>query len=141
VRAHVYKSGVACRVRPRTCTARISRTGAYHPKWNIHTIPVVRCYFNFIRAHAPIRQISLWIVIVRNSYRPNTSINMYECTVAYIGVRASGLQTPSPRNVLKNLKNILNVCYILMLLYAYLEFASNVSNLFGTFCKRDVDDK
>jgi hypothetical protein len=35
---------------------------------------------------------------------------------------------PSPRNVLKNLEIILNVCYILMVLYTYLEFAFNVKS-------------
>jgi hypothetical protein len=40
---------------------------------------------------------------------------------------AIGLHPP-PRNVLKNLKIILNVFYILTVLYAYLEFASNVKS-------------
>jgi hypothetical protein len=35
---------------------------------------------------------------------------------------------PPHRNVLKNLKIILNICYILMMLYVYLEFASNVQS-------------
>jgi hypothetical protein len=47
--------------------------------------------------------------------------------MAYID-EPSGLQLLPPPNVLKNLKMILNVCYILMVLYAYLEFVSNVKS-------------
>jgi hypothetical protein len=39
----------------------------------------------------------------------------------------SRLQPPPP-NYLKSLIIILNVCYILMVLYAYLEFTSNVKS-------------
>jgi hypothetical protein len=51
-------------------------------------------------------------------YVHNIYIYIY-ISVAYIG-GPSGLQPP--RNVSKKQKIILNVCYILLMLYSYLEF-------------------
>jgi hypothetical protein len=52
---------------------------------------------------------------------------MTSCSGVYRGGGLSELQSPH-RKVLKNLKIILNVYYILMMLYAYLKFASNVKS-------------
>jgi hypothetical protein len=54
----------------------------------------------------------------------------YSVTI-YRGVYRGGIPIklqPPPPKCFKNLKIILNVCYILMVLYAYLEFASNVKS-------------
>jgi hypothetical protein len=58
----------------------------------------------------------------------NYYIICYTVSVAYIGGGGYLVGYSPPRNVLKKLKIILNVCYILMVLYAYVEFVSNVKS-------------